>query len=106
MPEYCDIHLPLLAEAWENDIVTVISNGNDAAVTLGDLSPQRFGRFDNALITVGTATANGDLFFAHSALPGPPSNGHDPDMTGTYRYHFMVVEDQAPRCARPEAKGA
>jgi hypothetical protein len=60
----------LLQAAWNSDIVTVVAAGNDGVYTLGNptipttidnVTPQRFGTDNNALITVGGAINNGSL---------------------------------------------
>ena len=55
---------PILRTAWENDIVFVVAAGNlksddEYAVVMGDYSPQRYGRADNAIITVNSMDADG-----------------------------------------------
>ena len=53
--------LPLLADAWDNGIVTVVSTGNKPKIKLGDRSPQRYGQENNALITVGSVNERGAI---------------------------------------------
>lgn len=72
----------MLAEAWASDIVTVVSTGNTRDQNLGAESPQRFGKEDNALITVGSMTADGELWINNPPV-GPAPGGQDPDCTGT-----------------------
>ena len=60
-PRRSDYMLPLLANAWDNGIVTVVTAGNTPWSRLGERSPQRYGREDNALITVGSMDEHGRI---------------------------------------------
>lgn len=82
-PANSDQFLPLLADAWDNGISTVVSAGNNGKRTLGDYNPQRFGRADNPLITVGSIDAYGDKSSGNPA-EGPRGIGTtDPFLTGS-----------------------
>lgn len=82
MPAQSDFFLPLLAEAWSNDIVTVVACSNAAHHTLGDQSPQRYGTTDNALITVEQVLNNG--FPNPDQSPqGRARDGVDPHLVGS-----------------------
>jgi len=83
MPAQSDFFLPLLAEAWENDIVTVVATSNAPHHTFGDRSPQRYGTVDNALITVGQILDDG-LAYSEQSIPGPARTGIDPLLVGSY----------------------
>lgn len=72
----------------------MVTSGNDASIPLGERTPQRYGKFYNALITVGTMTADGGLD-SRSCPPGPLRNGHDPDLTGTFSSYPTMVESDA-----------
>ncbi|KAL9628273.1 MAG: hypothetical protein Q9164_007339, partial [Protoblastenia rupestris] len=58
-PFHMDFFLPLLQEAWENDIVTVVACGNNRHKVRGQFSPQRYGRINNPLITVSSVDGYG-----------------------------------------------
>ncbi|KAL8825308.1 MAG: hypothetical protein Q9191_004491 [Dirinaria sp. TL-2023a] len=79
-PSRSDFFLPILASAWDNDIVTVICAGNTRGA-LGALTPQRFGRPDNALITVGSFTTSG-TYSSFQSLAGSAPDGRDPFLKG------------------------
>ena len=81
VPAQCDSWLPLFAEAWSNDIVFVISGGNIPSAHKGDRSPARYGRADNALITVGSMNADGTAWDQNTP-DLPARNGVDPLLTG------------------------
>lgn len=59
MGRFSDAWFPILREAWELDIVTICSGNNNPLEPLGDRSPQRYGRFNNALITVDSMNFDG-----------------------------------------------
>ena len=84
----------MLAEAWANDIVTVISSGNRPDLRMGERTPQRFGKAYNALITVGSMTEDGEIW-ENNSPPGPVRDGHDPYVTGTSGSHSVTVESDA-----------
>lgn len=96
-PAKNDFFLNLLTNAWRNDIVTVVCALNDPEWTLGDVSPQRYGRPNNALITVGSMNIDG--------LPSrknPPEvatkTGRDPELKGSYT---VYAQGEALKIARP-----
>ena len=72
----------MLAEAWANDIVTVISSGNRPDFRMGERTPQRYGKAYNALITVGSMTADGEIWEGNTPA-GTSRDGQDPYLTGT-----------------------
>lgn len=82
MPAQSDFFLPLLAEAWYHDVVTVVSGGNEPHHTLGDRSPQRYGTAGNALITVAQVVNNGFPTPLQSS-PGPARDGVDIHLVGS-----------------------
>ncbi|MCJ1467350.1 hypothetical protein MMC07_005974 [Pseudocyphellaria aurata] len=82
-PRQHDFFLPLLADAWDSDVVTVISAGNVGGIHLGDLTPHRYGRPDNPLITVGSLTLGGSKWFEHTPVEAPTVIGVDPSLTGS-----------------------
>lgn len=74
--------LPLLAEAWSHDVVTVVSCSNTFVDRFGDTSPQRYGTADNALITVMQVYDDGFPAF-RQAIPGPARDGADSHLVGS-----------------------
>lgn len=62
--------------ALENDIVVTIPAGNDAPISLDQLTPQNLGTTDNALITVGGLEKDGSLY-----VPSCPDVGNGGSMT-------------------------
>lgn len=82
VPAQSDFVLPLLAESWSHDIVTVVSCSNEASDTFGNTTPQRYGTPDNALITVMQVFDDGFPAF-HQSIPGPARDGTDPHLVGS-----------------------
>lgn len=82
-PQKSDYWLPLLVSAWDAGIVIVIGGGNRPERTLGDVTPQRYGRVDNALITVASLDASG-LFSKINTRIAAARDGVDPELTGAY----------------------
>lgn len=83
-PELSDYFIPLLASAWYFDIATVISLGNDPESVAGDFSPQRYGRVDNALITVASLDTHGRISdYVPRLGPTEFSLGVDEELTGS-----------------------
>ena len=74
-PRYLDPFLPLLKLAWDNDIVTVVACVNDGS-PLGNWSPQRFGRFNNPLITACRLDERGDQAVGNG-VESPANTGPD-----------------------------
>lgn len=96
-PQKSDFFLPLLADAWDSRIATVVSAGNRPELHLGDSTPQRFGREDNPLITVGSIDKYG-LESSFTTQEGDSSDGRDPLLTG----HITVfAQGQEVETARP-----
>ena len=62
--------------ALENDIVVTSPAGNDAPISLDQLTPQNLGTTDNALITVGGLEKDGSLY-----VPSCPDVGNGGSMT-------------------------
>lgn len=104
-PARSDYFLPLLRDAWDANIATVVTTGNFQRLHLGDFTPQRFGREDNPLITVGTMNqfgipssinSNEGPSTGFTSLTGPPTNpvGADPELTGslTVYAHGQLVK--------------
>ncbi|KAL8837209.1 MAG: hypothetical protein Q9176_005840 [Flavoplaca citrina] len=62
-PEHPDFSLPLLADCWAADIVTVFALGNkndpEEEDLLGAISPQRHANRNNPIILVGSVNADG-----------------------------------------------
>ncbi|KAL8879344.1 MAG: hypothetical protein Q9198_003024 [Flavoplaca austrocitrina] len=62
-PEHPDFFLPLLADCWAADIVTVFALGNkndpEEEDLLGAISPQRHANRNNPIILVGSVNADG-----------------------------------------------
>ena len=67
----------MLLAAWDNDIVTVCC-GLNYGERLGDKNPQRFGRADNPLITVGSLQSDGTLS-TWNGRQGPATRGPETD---------------------------
>ena len=67
----------MLIAAWDNDIVTVCSCSNDKK-PLGELTPQRFGKTDNPLITVGSLQESGEIS-PTNGISGPATLGIEAD---------------------------
>lgn len=82
-PQKSDYWLPLLASAWDAGIVTVTGGGNRPERTLGDISPQRYGRVDNPLITVASLDATGLVSKINTRIAAS-RDGADPELTGAY----------------------
>ena len=95
IPTLPDQWVPLLLAAWDNDIVTVCAGPNHGE-RLGDKNPQRFGRADNPLITVGSLESDGTVS-AWNGIEGPATSGSE---TGNpnFRGHidiYAIGEDLA-----------
>lgn len=82
--------LPLLRDAWYADIATVIAAGNDPGVVLGEFTPQRYGRPDNALITVASMDPIG-LRSTTNPSEGGSRYGIDPMLTGSITVYAQGV---------------
>ncbi|KAL8772318.1 MAG: hypothetical protein Q9209_002530 [Squamulea sp. 1 TL-2023] len=81
-PKDSDWWVPLLAEAWDVGIVTIISGGNlDVVKTMGETSPQRFGTADNAVINVLGVDKDGDRA-GHNLPMAPSQSGRDATLQG------------------------
>ncbi|KAL8797125.1 MAG: hypothetical protein Q9195_000592 [Heterodermia aff. obscurata] len=91
IPKHCDVFLPLLAEAWANDIITVVSAGNEPDERMGQRTPQRFGKAYNALITVGSMTAAGEIWESNTPA-GPIPDGDDSSLTGYTDFYALSVD--------------
>lgn len=81
-PRRSDYMLPLLANAWDHGIVTVVSGGNRRDLRYGDRSPQRYGREDNPLITVASVSETGTRS-PFNSLPGISSELEDLRLVGS-----------------------
>ncbi|MCJ1427877.1 hypothetical protein MMC29_005783, partial [Sticta canariensis] len=81
-PRQSDFMLPLLRDAWDHKIVTVVSVGNQPKWRLGDRSPQRFGRVNNALITVGALDERGERSPANM-VEGPAAGSDEIHLVGS-----------------------
>lgn len=81
-PRRSDYFLPLLADAWTQNIHTIFPSGNVPSEHLGDISPQRYGRETNAIITVGALDPEGRRS-PFNTLEGPGSLGQDPSLIGS-----------------------
>lgn len=88
LPAYGDVFLPILAEAWDEDIVTVFATGNRKDNTQGFWSPQRHAKSSNAQINVGVMQSDGRPWQAPNdpnvgnCPPGPIPNFPDVTITG------------------------
>ena len=81
------------------------TTGNVPSVPLGERTPQRYGKFYNALITVGSMNADGELDSSNSPV-GPLLNGHDPALTGTSGSYTTTVEWDAAAMRQVEESEA
>ena len=83
--------LPLLRDAWDNGIVTVVSAGNRPEYRFGDRSPQRYGRDDNPLITVASVDHRGSRS-RFNTRPGPSDELEDIRLVGSLTVVAMGQE--------------
>ncbi|KAL8942644.1 MAG: hypothetical protein Q9216_001557 [Gyalolechia sp. 2 TL-2023] len=102
IPTYDDFFLPLLAEAWDNDIPTVIGAPNYRDCTLGAVTPHRHGTLFNPLITVGALQSDGRIWGDGNSgglgtcPEGPFGNGWDPSLTGAFSLYTFAVNIIVP----------
>ncbi len=92
-PEFHDLFLPLLVDAWSADIVTVFAAGNDDAFKdpyIGSVSPQRFANSHNPMIIVGSVNHMGRAS-DFNKLVGPAlfAHGRDLLLTGKLTTYAM-----------------
>lgn len=90
--------LPLLAAAWDAGITPVVSLGNTPLWTLGDTSPQRYGRSDNALIMVASVDSNGERSVSNPSQASA-RDGADGFLTGSITIH---AQGNLVKIAKPQ----
>lgn len=90
LPTAHDVFLPLLAEAWDNDIITVVSAGNYRDEPQGDWSPQRHSNERNGLINAVAIQQDGRLWTENCPV-GPSPVSQDAFLTGRNDAAFIAV---------------
>ncbi|KAL9600416.1 MAG: hypothetical protein Q9219_003169 [cf. Caloplaca sp. 3 TL-2023] len=103
-PTEDDVFLPLLANAWDADIATVIPAGNDKRNRNGDRSPQRLANTQNPLIVAGALQEDGERWDnptsnLGTSLPGPSRDGIDPSLQGSLEIWSIAADIP---CALPD----
>lgn len=93
-PEHPDFFLPLVADMWAADIVTIFSGGNKREGAdnniMGSNTPQRFANPNNELIIVGSVDKYGlPSRFNKEVGPAPGAIGRDLQLTGEYTVYAM-----------------
>ncbi|KAL8750407.1 MAG: hypothetical protein Q9199_007090 [Rusavskia elegans] len=93
-PEHPDFFLPLVADMWAADIVTIFSGGNKREGAdnniMGSNTPQRFANPNNELIIVGSVDKYGlPSRFDKEVGPAPGAIGRDLQLTGEYTVYAM-----------------
>ncbi|CAO1599014.1 hypothetical protein XANCAGTX0491_002759 [Xanthoria calcicola] len=97
-PRQGDFFLPILADLWTADIVTVFGAGADFDIIpttrrhLGYWSPQRFDNAHNGLIIVGgTTVTGGKILLGRSNRVVGPGNALEPTLPGAFTV-FVCAE--------------
>lgn len=114
-PRLGDFFLPILADLWTADIVTVFGAGEDfhheATVSrhLGYWSPHRFANANNGVIVVGgTTKTGGKTLHSRSNRVVGPGNPYEPTLTGAFTVYAcaegvdIIDTSSPPRGGRRE----